>query len=135
MIFNNFGKDAVITQWIRSNWKLRFPHRIHIESIMKACKDSLSTQMHKKWFITPISRDIWLYLGDCPSKVLDVIQSIFTVIRCSLVILSQKLSETPRGLKEEVDPFLLVESMEYDIHDDVLAFDPAQKILWLSSLS
>jgi hypothetical protein len=45
------------------------------------------------------------------------------------------LSVTPGSLEEEVDPFLLVESMEDDIHDDVLAFDPAQKVLWLSRLS
>jgi hypothetical protein len=69
-------------------------------------------------------------LGDCARQVLDVIQSIFGVIRCSLVILDQKLSETPGCPKEEVDPFLLVESMEDDIHDDILAIDPAQKVLW-----
>ena len=135
MIFNNFGTDSAITQWIRSNWKLRFSHRIHKESVMKACKDSLSTQMHKQWISFPISRDISLYLGDCARQVFDVIQSIFGAKRCSLLILDQKFSEIPGCPKEEVDPFLLVESMEDDIHDDILAFDPAQKVFWLCSLS
>jgi hypothetical protein len=41
--------------------------------------------------------------------VLDVIQSIFGVKRCSLLILNEKLSETPRCSEEESDAFLLEE--------------------------
>ena len=74
-------------------------------------------------------------MGDRARQVFDVIESIFGVKTCSLVILDQKLSETPGCLEEEVHPFLLVESMEDDVVYDVLAFDPSQKVLWLIHLS
>jgi hypothetical protein len=110
---------------------------IHIESVMNACKDSLSGQMHEQGVITIIllNRGIKLNLRDRARQVFDVIESIFGVKACSLVILDQELSETLGCAEEEVHPFLLVESMENDVHDDVLAFDPAKKVLWLSHLS
>ena len=72
------------------------------------------------------------YLRDAARKVLDVIKWIFGVKGGSLPILNQKLSETPRCPEESVVPLLLEESMENDIHDDVLACDPAEKVLWVS---
>ena len=72
------------------------------------------------------------YLRDAARKDLYVIKRIFGVKRGSLQILNQKLSETPRCPEESVEPLLLEESMEDDLHDYVLACDHAEKVLWVS---
>ena len=67
--------------------------------------------------------------------MLDVIKSILGIKRCRHLILNEKFSETPRCSEEEVESLLFVEWMEHDVKDDVLASDPAQKVLWLSNLN
>ena len=46
-ILNYLGFLAVITKSIRSNEQWRFTDIIHIENVISAYKDSLSTQMHE----------------------------------------------------------------------------------------